>query len=51
MQNKKEKKLPVENHNTAAWADIETSDEISNVPRPSQNQTANAKDYVDENEK
>jgi len=48
-QDKSEK--PVENHKTAAWANIEKTKPISNVAQPSVNQTHNAKEYVDENEK
>lgn len=51
MQNKKEQNKPVENHLTAAWSNIEAEKKISNVARPSTNQTVNAKEYVDENEK
>lgn len=51
MQNKNEQKKPVENHKTAAWANVENSKANSNVAQPSQYQTENAKKYVDENEK
>jgi hypothetical protein len=44
-------KKPLENHKTAAWANIETTKSVSNVAEPNQMQTKNAKDYVDENEK
>lgn len=42
---------PVENHETAAWANIEGTDPVSEVMRPDDVQVDNAKDYVDENEK
>lgn len=42
---------PIENHKTAAWANIEETKEISNVAQPSFTQSKNAKEYVDENEK
>ncbi len=42
---------PIENHKTAAWANIEKTKRVSNVAEPSDMQTDNAKDYVDENEK
>lgn len=52
MWNKKRNwKKPVESHKTAAWANMETAEEISNVTMPSEMQIDNAKDYVDENEK
>jgi len=44
-------KKPIENHKTAAWANIEETKELSNVATPSYTQTQNAKEYVDENEK
>lgn len=44
-------KKPLENHKTAAWANIETTKSVSNVAEPNKMQTKNAKDYVDENEK
>ncbi|MCI1960231.1 MAG: DUF3787 domain-containing protein [Clostridia bacterium] len=49
MDNKEHK--PVENHKTAAWANVEDTKNSSNVAKPSQYQTKNAKEYVDENEK
>ncbi|QAT39213.1 DUF3787 domain-containing protein [Clostridium sp. JN-9] len=42
---------PIENHNTAAWADVKEAKEISNVAIPSENQVINAKKWVDTNEK
>lgn len=44
-------KTPIENHTTAAWANINETKPVSNVPIPSINEVENAKDYVDDNEK
>jgi hypothetical protein len=51
--NYKEKSMatPIENHETAAWANIEKTKPLSNVSIPSEYLVANAKEYVDENEK
>ena len=43
--------VPVEKHDTAAWANIESKISHSEVTVPSEEQTINAKDYVDANEK
>ena len=43
--------MPFEKHDTAAWANIETSKPISNVSIPSELQVRNAKEHVDSNEK
>lgn len=54
MTNKsKEKsmKKPIENHRTAAWANIDETKAVSNVPIPSIHGIENAKEYVDANEK
>ena len=51
MPYKKEAKKPVENQKTAAWANIEKTNVISNTAHPSQMQAVNAKEYVDSNEK
>ncbi|NLZ39527.1 MAG: DUF3787 domain-containing protein [Firmicutes bacterium] len=50
---KKEKKMkvPIEKHNTAAWADIEQLKEKSKVSIPSEADVLNAKEYVDSNQK
>lgn len=48
---KNNKAKPIENHNTAAWAGIETKKPISNVTIPSRFDTEYAKEWVDENEK
>lgn len=42
---------PVENHKTAAWANIENVKKDSRVPLPSTFEVENAKDWVDDNEK
>jgi len=43
--------VPVEKHDTAAWANIENKKSHSQVTVPSEFQVINAKEYVDENEK
>lgn len=43
--------MPIEQHDTAAWANIEKNKAISNVTVPSETQVGNAKDHVDSNEK
>ncbi|MBR0598367.1 CDIF630_02480 family spore surface protein [Sinanaerobacter chloroacetimidivorans] len=43
--------MPVENHDTAAWANINAMKEVSNVPIPDEIQVNNAKEYVDTNQK
>jgi len=45
------KKQPVEKHNTAAWADADKKQPVSNVAIPSEAQVINAKEWVDTNEK
>lgn len=42
---------PVERHETAAWANIETTKPISQVAVPSDFHTGEAKDWVEENQK
>lgn len=42
---------PIEKHTTAAWANIEKTKPVSKVNIPSEMQTDNARDYVNENEK
>ena len=44
-------KHPIENHKSAAWANIETAKPVSNVAEPSELQVKNAKDFVEDNEK
>ncbi len=43
--------VPVEKHDTAAWANIERKKSRSQVAMPSDEQIINAKDYVDTNQK
>ena len=42
---------PIEQHTTAAWANIEKIKEISNVAIPSEIEVGNAKEWVDTNQK
>ena len=42
---------PIEQHDTAAWANIEDTKPVSDVNVPSELQVRNAKEYVDSNEK
>jgi hypothetical protein len=51
---KKDKKMgmPIEEHNTAAWANIERFQSAeSRVPIPDYEQVKNAKEWVDSNQK
>ncbi|RKD22151.1 protein of unknown function [Caminicella sporogenes DSM 14501] len=41
----------IKSNETAAWANIEKLENISNVPIPSEFQVENAKKWVDENQK
>lgn len=43
--------MPLENHKTAAWANIEHVKKNSRVPLPSTFEVKNAKEWVDNNEK
>lgn len=43
--------VPVEKHDTAAWANIGSRKEASKVTIPSEVQVRNAKKHVDTNEK
>ncbi len=43
--------MPVENHYTAAWADMEDVKPDSKVNLPNEIQVRNAKEYVDTNQK
>lgn len=45
------RKKPVERQNTAPWAHIERTKDISNVAIPDDFMVMEAKEYVDENEK
>jgi len=42
---------PVENHTTAAWANIESVKPVSNVTIPSDFDVIEAKEWVDANQK
>jgi hypothetical protein len=42
---------PIEQHTTAAWANIEKLKELSNVTIPSELEVGNAKEWVDSNQK
>lgn len=48
---KKNNFTPIENHETAAWANIETLKEGSRVFIPNETEVRNAKEWVDSNEK
>jgi hypothetical protein len=43
--------VPVENHDTAAWANINETKAASKVNIPAEVQVRNAKEYVDSNQK
>lgn len=43
--------LPIEKHETAAWANIEEVKPVSNVTVPNETEVRNAKEWVDSNEK
>ena len=45
------KRKPIENHKTAAWADIEKTKQHSKVTIPQEDQVIHAKEHVDRNEK
>ena len=47
----KDYREPVEKHDTASWANIESLEPITRVHRPSQSEVDNSKKYVDSNEK
>lgn len=55
MSNNKSKErfmaVPIERHETAAWANIESTQNISQVTIPSEFEVFEAKDWVDENHK
>jgi glycine cleavage system H lipoate-binding protein len=42
---------PIEKHDTAAWANIESTKSVSKVTLPSETQVSNAKEHVDSNQK
>ncbi|KPU43666.1 hypothetical protein OXPF_31080 [Oxobacter pfennigii] len=50
-KNKNKKTVPVETHDTAAWANIAEQKPVSNVSIPNKSQVENAKEWVDSNEK
>ncbi|AJD31158.1 MULTISPECIES: CDIF630_02480 family spore surface protein [Clostridium] len=43
--------MPIEKHDTAAWANIENMKPICNVSIPSEGEVRNAKEWVDTNQK
>lgn len=43
--------MPIEKHDSAAWANMEDAEPVSNVNIPSEIQVSNAKEYVDTNQK
>lgn len=43
--------LPVEEHSTAAWANIEKTKPVSKVPMPSEIDVELAREWVEENQK
>jgi len=43
--------IPIEKNDTAAWANIKKTKEVSNVTMPDEMQVRDAKEYVDSNEK
>ncbi|MFZ5968746.1 MAG: CDIF630_02480 family spore surface protein [Bacillota bacterium] len=43
--------MPIENHQTAAWANIEKQKPHSRVPIPNDKEVINAKEWVEENQK
>lgn len=51
MPIKKVPKKPTEHHNTAAWSNIQATQEVSQVAYPSQMTVIDAKEYVEENQK
>lgn len=43
--------IPIEKHDTAAWADISKTKPVTNESIPSEQEIRNAKDWVDANQK
>ena len=43
--------MPIEKHDTAAWADLEEMKAVSQVNLPSEENIRNAKEFVDTNQK
>lgn len=50
-KNRRKHTIPIEKHDTAAWASMEKIIPESNVTIPSETQVINAKKYVDTNQK
>lgn len=50
MDNRK-RRMPLENHRTAAWINTRTEKQKSRVPIPFEDGVFHAKEHVDENEK
>lgn len=49
--NNQKRRRPIENHETAAWANCEFEQNHSQVSIPSELEVIHAKEYVDENKK
>ncbi|WP_326908871.1 DUF3787 domain-containing protein [Sedimentibacter sp. MB31-C6] len=47
----KQMSMPIENHDTAAWANKATLKAVSKVNIPDEEQVQNAKEHVDSNQK
>jgi hypothetical protein len=47
----KSMKVPIENHRTASWSNIEKLESKSNVPIPDEHEVENAKKWVEKNQK
>ncbi|QUH24501.1 CDIF630_02480 family spore surface protein [Serpentinicella alkaliphila] len=47
----KHQAMPIENHDTAAWANTSEMKAVSQVNIPDEIQVRNAKEYVDTNQK
>lgn len=43
--------VPIERHETAAWANIQETKPVSRVTVPSEREVRNAKEWVDTNQK
>lgn len=43
--------IPVENHDTAPWANIRKTKTVSRVTQPDETEVINAKEWVDANQK
>ena len=51
IERAKSQKKPIEKHDTAAWANIESLKPVARVHLPSEEEVRNAKVYVDSNQK